>query len=369
MKKIIYIASLLLLVNFLSGCGSAPIKITKYDYSPEFYSHHPKSILVLPAVNTTTAADAADQFRYTITKPLTEQGYYVLPVHLVDSFFKQENLPEAELIRNISIKKLKNIFGVDSILYVDIINWDTMYAIIESTVDVGINFSLIDTKSEKEIWQGNIIARSGNKAGTGSIAELIAGMIDAAINTTVDYTELSSKVNKTAFRNFPFGPYHKEYRQDSESKVAVLGGRGRGPSGVEPFVKDGQLIVWTGFISDGTNYAGPFQPKSQPKGSIKPWRTPLNGAAYHILDEGYFLHSHFEDYYYYKTIKGVKTLRHRFFQYENNKPFLFSNGTKVFVSTNSDNKFEYTLVKKEGFLDDPYFTFNIDKVVNLSSKQ
>ena len=367
MKKLIYIASLLLLTNFLSSCGSAPIKITKYDYSPAFYSHHPKSILVLPAVNTTTAADAADQFRYTITKPLAEQGYYVFPVHLVDSFFKQENLPEAELIRIISIEKLKNIFGADSILYVDILSWDTMYAVIASNVDVGVNFSLVDTKSEKEIWQGNVFTSSGAKAGTGSVGELIVGMIEAAINTNVDYTKLSSKVNEATFNNFPYGPYHKNYKQDSESAVSVLGGRGRGPSGIEPYVKNGQLVVWAKFINDGVNYAGFIQPKPQPKGSIKLWGMPPDDKAHHVLGEEYFLHSNFEDYYYYRIVKGVKNLRHRFFLYENNKPFMFSNGTKVFVSTDNNNRFEYTFVKAEGLLDDDHYYFNIDKVVNFSA--
>ena len=369
MKKLIYIALLLLLTNFLSGCGSAPAKITKHDYSPEFYSHHPKSILVLPAVNTTTAADAVDQFRYTVTKPLTEQGYYVFPVHLVDSFFKQENLPEAELIRNISIEKLRNVFGTDAILYVDILNWDTKYGVVASNVDVGANFSLIDAESEKEIWHGNVFSRSGTQANTNSMAELIVGMVVAAINTGVDYTDLSDKVNSAAFSNFPYGPYHKNYKQDAEGAVTVLGGRGRGPSGVEPYIKDGQLVVWTNFINDGVNYAGPFQPKPQPKGTFKLKYLPGNGSGHHILDEHYISHSSFEDYYYHRTIKGIKHLRHRFFLYENNRPFLFSNGSKVFVSTDSNNRFEYTFEKGEGLLDDNYYYMNVDRVVNLSSNQ
>ena len=103
------------------------------------------------------------------------------------------------------------------------------------------------------------------------------------------------------------------------------------------------------------------------KGSIKLWGMPPDDKAHHVLGEEYFLHSNFEDYYYYRIVKGVKNLRHRFFLYENNKPFMFSNGTKVFVSTDNNNRFEYTFVKAEGLLDDDHYYFNIDKVVNFSA--
>ena len=100
---------MLSIIMLFTGCGVSTSQITKGEYNPKIYKEHPKSILVLPAKNTTTSVDATDHFRYTITKPLSEKGYYVFPVHLVDSFFKSENLSETKMIRDIPVQKLKEV--------------------------------------------------------------------------------------------------------------------------------------------------------------------------------------------------------------------------------------------------------------------
>jgi hypothetical protein len=93
MRKLNYIFIVVAITFLFTGCGViSQSQVTKGQLYPKLYKEHPKSILVLPAKNTTTSVDATDHFRYTITKPLAEKGYYVFPVHLVDSFFKSENL-------------------------------------------------------------------------------------------------------------------------------------------------------------------------------------------------------------------------------------------------------------------------------------
>lgn len=88
MIKLSYLSIIILVMFGFSGCGVvSKSEITKAQLYPKLYQQHPKSILVLPARNTTTSVDATDHFRYTVTRPLAEKGYYVFPVHLVDSFF------------------------------------------------------------------------------------------------------------------------------------------------------------------------------------------------------------------------------------------------------------------------------------------
>ena len=373
MRKLIYVLILFVTVNLLAGCGNSiiPTKITKSEYSPNFYSKHPKSILILPAVNTTTAADAADHFRYTITQPLSEQGYYVFPVHLVDSFFKSENLPDAELIRNISIKKLRKIFNADAILYVDILNWDTNYNLIESSVDVGLSFLLVDANSEEEIWHGNTFSKVATVANTGGLAQLAISLLEAAVNTSVDYTKLASDANLAAAINFPFGPFSESYKQDHDDILKlgeVLAAHMR------PSIEEGRVIVNRWFIEDisSKTHIGPM--------SIGSYRNTLPySGAFHIINSYGYWHSHFDDYYYSYTVQGVTYLRHRFFLYENNRPFLVVDNKKVFIKASSEGRIKYTKSYTE--LDfwttpilelsldgDPYeFYFDIDSVVNLKS--
>jgi len=364
MNRLIYLSVLIVAVMSLSGCigneGLKPNKITKFDYAPKFYDVHPKSILVLPAVNTTTAADAVDYFRYTITKPLAEQGYYVFPVHLVDMLFKNENLPDSELVRNIPINKLREIFNADSILYVDILTWDTEYAVMGSSVDVGIGFSLIDAVSEDEIWQGNIYGQSSVSTFTGDPIRLLVGMVDAAINAGVDYTDIAEKNNNIAVGNFPCGYYSRCYRKDKNIEMDIFEYSHRS---LDPSIEQGALRLPEHFISGQFG----FSAIEVPKGVIKLNNNNKSNNNKHIINAAYLTHSGFEDYYYYRIVNGKRYLRHRFFLYENNSPYLIADNKKVFVSIGDDGKFQYTFKKGAGSLSDDYYLMNIDRVVRLSS--
>ncbi|NIS74702.1 MAG: hypothetical protein GTO08_05375, partial [Deltaproteobacteria bacterium] len=44
------------------------------------YQEQPLTILVLPPMNETTAADAKEYYATTIAEPLSLQGFYVLPI-------------------------------------------------------------------------------------------------------------------------------------------------------------------------------------------------------------------------------------------------------------------------------------------------
>ncbi|MBA2252863.1 MAG: DUF799 family lipoprotein, partial [Nitrospirales bacterium] len=65
------------LLLVLSGCASQ----AKPDYQ-KFYEHHPRTILVLPPANKTTAVDAPPIFLTTVTRPFEKRGYYVIPIYI-----------------------------------------------------------------------------------------------------------------------------------------------------------------------------------------------------------------------------------------------------------------------------------------------
>jgi len=75
--------------------GCAEIE-TKSEAYPKMYSESekPLSILVLPAVNKSTAADAGDLLNSTLTIPFADNGYYVMPISIVSDIFKREGIVE-----------------------------------------------------------------------------------------------------------------------------------------------------------------------------------------------------------------------------------------------------------------------------------
>src|SRR5262245_6417390 len=71
------------------GCVTAP-----YDYT-NYRLHPPRSIVVLPPLNQSTAVEATYGYLTTVTRPLAERGYYVFPIAVVDQFLKENGLPSA----------------------------------------------------------------------------------------------------------------------------------------------------------------------------------------------------------------------------------------------------------------------------------
>ena len=86
MKNIQKLFFVIIIIN-LTSCGSSA-KITKFSQFPDLYKENPKSILFIPPINNTTAADAKDLLRTTIAPILSEKGYYVLPIEPIFDFFK-----------------------------------------------------------------------------------------------------------------------------------------------------------------------------------------------------------------------------------------------------------------------------------------
>jgi len=326
-----------------SGCGVVSKSlITKAELYPKIYEDTPLSILVLPAKNTTTSVDATNHFRYTITKPLAEKGYYVFPVHLVDNFFKSENLSDAELIREIPIKKLKEIFNADAVLYVDINAWDTNYAVLASSVDVGLSFSLVSTNTEKEIWHNNAYSYSfsgGNNGG--GIVGLIVSAIKAAINTTIDYTELANVSNGAGVGIMPVGKYHKRFHEDNQDLIHVR---------TNTNLKDGKLFVSKYFIY-GNNKEG--------KVALTIRGRAEGYHAFSVLNYNNFIHNGYKNYYFKKEINNIQYLKNRFFRYENNQPYLLANNKKVFVYTETDGTIPFTEENGEYYLE-------VERIVELN---
>lgn len=344
MKKLNYI-SILVVTLLLSGCGVvSQSQVSKGQLYPKLYKELPKSILVLPAQNTTTSVDATDHFRYTIAKPLSEKGYYVFPVHLVDSFFKSENLSNAEQIRQIPVKKLKEIFNPDAILYVEINAWDTNYAVLTSSVDVGLSFSLVDANSGKEIWQNNAYAYSYSGVdGNNGIIGLIVSAISAAINTSVDYTELSYVSNAAGVGIMPAGKYHKNYKKDFDDKLILTNNTN---------LKDGKLYVDEYFI---------YGNRAEGKVALTARRKAKGYHSFPVTNINFFNHNGYGNYYLTQNINDKKYLRNKFFRYEENRPYLLANGKKVFVFTESDGTIPFSTENGE-------YYFQIDRVIELNKK-
>jgi hypothetical protein len=202
------------------GCAS---NITKQEFAPKMYNEHPVSILVLPPINNSTAADAKDYYLTTVAEPLTNCGYYVFPVDVVSEILKQEGLSDTETMLNVPPQKFNEFFGADAVMYVKILKWNTSYLVLSGSVTVQIECEMKSTKTGESLWYYNdevSVSTEGNDAGAGGLAGLLIKAVTTAIKTAAtDYVPLAMQANAQIDLALPYGKYHNNYDKDKEDKI------------------------------------------------------------------------------------------------------------------------------------------------------
>ncbi len=219
MRSIRFSIILILGLNLI-GCATY---ITKDEFAPQMYSEHPISILVLPPINNSTAADAKEYYTTTVAEPLTNTGYYVFPMEVVYDVLQQEGLYDTETMLNVPVEKFYDYFGADAVLYVTINKWDTQYLITSGSVNVQATCELKSTHTGELLWfydEEIDVNTSGSNVGAGGWVGLIAQVVTTAVQTAAqDYVPIARDVNKKIFMALPVGKYGKRYDKDQKDKV------------------------------------------------------------------------------------------------------------------------------------------------------
>ncbi len=205
----------------LAVTACAPKMVTKGDKFPAIYEESPSSILILPPMNESTAADAKDYYATTIQEPLSYWGYYVFPYEVTTEILKMEGIYDTELLKDLPLQKFAEYFGADAVLFTTIKKWDLAYLVIAANLTISIDCELKSTKSSRTLWRYNgtvVVDLSGGNTG-GGIGGLIAKAIVTAIQTAMaDYVPHARTANYVALNSLPYGKYHSLYKQDQAQK-------------------------------------------------------------------------------------------------------------------------------------------------------
>jgi hypothetical protein len=217
LKKYTYLILGILVMPLLSAC--APKMSTKLAEFPLMYEERPASILILPPMNESTAADAKEYYSTTIQEPLAFTGYYTFPYPITSEILKMEGIYDTELLVNLPVSKFKEYFGADAVLFTTIKKWDLSYVVLASTLTVSIDCKLKSTTSNQILWKytGTVVVDlSGGNTG-GGLAGLIAKAIVAAVQSAIaDYVPYARQANYRALSSMPYGKYHSEYNKDQQ---------------------------------------------------------------------------------------------------------------------------------------------------------
>jgi len=194
MKTLIqcFTAGMLLVMLVLSGCATT----AGYNYS-EYRQARPLSILVLPPMNSSVDVAASYGMLSQVTFPLAESGYYVVPVAVAAETFKQNGLSNPGDVHGLPIEKLREIFGADAALYIDVKEYGTSYKVIASDTAVKAQAKLVDLRSGKLLWEGE--ARASSQENQQNQGGLIGALVSAVLNQIMsNLTDQSTRIAAVA---------------------------------------------------------------------------------------------------------------------------------------------------------------------------
>jgi hypothetical protein len=223
MKSIQAVLISLSFVFLLGACG--PKYITKGEAFPKMYSVQPLSVLVLPPINESTAADAKEYYCTTIAEPLSLSGFYVFPIEVVSDILKNEGIYDTETLLAVPPRKFREYFGADAVMYITIRKWNTAYYVVGGNVTVSLQFLLRSTTTGEDLWQyeGTIVEDTTVTSSGGGLAGLAAALIMTAVKTAAtDYIPVAQRTNWMVLNTIPYGKYHPEYDKDRNLKAVRI---------------------------------------------------------------------------------------------------------------------------------------------------
>lgn len=221
MNTIFYRSARLLVIAFLISLttGCATKLSTKQEAFPNMYGDSHNTVLVLPALNETTAAEASDYYSATIAPAFTQFGYYVLPTEVTNTMLRNEGIEDGRQLLGVPAEKFQTMFGADAVLFVQITEWDTNYYVIGGNVEVAISFQLKSTSTGETLWSYNV-KRAIDTSGNSNSGGLLGAIIATAIQTSMqDYMPIAHRVNNTALQTIPFGKYHPNHEKDGHYRT------------------------------------------------------------------------------------------------------------------------------------------------------
>jgi len=194
----------------LVACAAPAVK----DYQ-KFYDQTPFTVVVPPVVNRTSDVEAPRYFTATITKPLVDRGYYVLPVEATAAILRAEGVVDGEMLLATDPSKFRDIFGADAVMFVTLLAWDTTYLVVHSSVTVTLGYKLVSTRSGETLWETQSTQTvDEGVSGTHPIA-LGIGLLRALVSAVgTDYVPMAMTANGVACTTLPSGPYAADFAKE-----------------------------------------------------------------------------------------------------------------------------------------------------------
>lgn len=213
MKRSLFL--LLLLVLTVSACGPSA-SLTRQSLYPGMYEERPVTLLVMPPINNTANVDAKELLYTSISRPLAEAGYYVIPPALAMEVLRQESAYDAELFLDRPLRQFHDFFGADAVVFSVIEDWAKQGIGIRTKIRYFIKSTMTDRILFDRTCDLFLDLTPESESNTGVLGALV-DLAAAALSTALtDHIEAARKANYYIFRDLPSGKYDNLYLKDQD---------------------------------------------------------------------------------------------------------------------------------------------------------
>jgi hypothetical protein len=181
------LALVTVVAGLLGGCAS--VDVPSADPWPALREARPASVLVMPPVNNTPDVEAPASVMAQVVYPLSEAGYYVMPVALVNETLRLNGVQTPQDAQQISVQRLRQVFGADAALYMDIRSYGSVYRVISADSVVTVDARLVDLRDGRTLWTGSASASSAEQRGQqqgGLVGALLQAVIEQVASNFSD---------------------------------------------------------------------------------------------------------------------------------------------------------------------------------------
>lgn len=221
MKILKIISCIVVLVAVLSACSSTQ-KISRKAAYPEMYAKPMTTLLIMPPINKTNKVEAKEFFFTTLSQPLCERGYYVIPPYVSMEVFKNESAYDADLIIDRPLDKFASYFGADMALFTIIHKWEKMA--LGGSVRVEVEYIVKSTQTNAIVYsrRGDVTLDTSVSSGAGGLFGALADLAATAITTaTTPHVKAARACNTFSLSDFPSGKYNSSFMTDSVSAAGL----------------------------------------------------------------------------------------------------------------------------------------------------
>lgn len=202
----------------VSSCGLMAPSQTRGSLYPGMYEEKPLTLLVMPPINNTANVDAKELLYTSISRPLIEAGYYVIPPALAMDVLRQESAYDAELFLDRPLCQFHDFFGADAVVFSVIEDWAKQGIGIRTK----IRYFIRSTTTDRILFDRtcdlflDLTPESESTGVLGALVDLAAAALSTALT---DHIEAARKANYYIFRDLPSGKYDDLYLKDQDFRA------------------------------------------------------------------------------------------------------------------------------------------------------